>query len=215
MMNGSERGNGAPTRLPVSLRLTRIPSEGFTVVKFMSYVHGILTHRPRSASMPCPGSDLCPKGTHLSKTVWKGYAAVLVWREQPFADWTPSVLELTEQLDAFLGPNSRVGEVWKLFRELGTSKHKEAMGEYLETRQCDVVQGLTWIQPCLYKVYGTPFIKFDVGNPKRFDDAFMPVDDARPAGIAEPAPEVKGFSAAEWKRLKMEDEKRRKERGEV
>jgi len=154
-----------PTGVPVYLELTSVPQEGSITVIFLANSIGVNIHWPRRTPVPCPGHVHCKTDVHRSRTVWKGYAAVEIWRPKPHADWCPTVLEITERLDELLKGRDYRGEVWSLFRQSGRQGHAEVTGHLLQTRASDSCRDPFRVEGVVQRIYRTPHIDFGAESP--------------------------------------------------
>jgi hypothetical protein len=154
-----------PVATPVYLEMTSVPKEGSLTVIFLGNATGVNIHWPRKLPVPCPGHIHCKSDVHRSRTVWKGYAPVEVWRPKPHADWCPTVLEITERLDELLKGREYRGEVWTLCRQPGRQGHFEVTGHLIESRSPDSIRDPFCVRGVVQRVYRTTHIDFGVESP--------------------------------------------------
>lgn len=191
-----------PAGTRVEVEMLSIPDEGQITVRFLSEARSILTHRVGEDTLACPGEKYCPSATHRAKTLWKAYAAVERWRDVPFEDWIPEVLEITERLWERLAGRVLRGEVWTLKREVGRSGHKECVGEHVDTINEEHLRSDVVLETTVCRVYRTDNILWDVDPFLPVRQILAPSHGERPRHLAPPAAKEKGISGAEYKALK-------------
>jgi hypothetical protein len=201
-MAESEDSAHDPSTPRVNLQLSRAPQEGSVIVRTMSVVHGVLLHRPRDKDQPCPGPDLCSKGTHAGRSTWKGYLAALVWGEKPAGLWKPAVFEVSSQLASQMTYAEGMGEEWEVLRGTGKSGHREIIGRFRSPYPCTVFKALPWIVPVLYKIFKTTSIKIDVENPFLSPPGLALLDDAPPDGFEPATLKPTPMDPETWRRLR-------------
>lgn len=114
----------------LALRITAVPQDGTAItVRFLGNYLGIHTHWSGKSSVPC--CQECPNTLHRGKVVWKGFGAVERWRDEPYCDWEPTVLEITERLDESLYGLELRGQVYQLGRTLGAHSKPEVTATHL------------------------------------------------------------------------------------
>lgn len=188
--------------VPIMPRLHRVPKDGRSIVRFLSRFHGLLTHRPKSADIPCPGPEDCPPAVHRQRSRWKGYAAALIWRGERFGDWIPGVFEITQALESTMPAAGIVGECWELYREPGESGHLEVSGRYIDSRPTPVIDAMQWLVPVLNKVYSCSSLHLDVPNPFRAQIALYPVSDPPPSASLLTGKRVESVSPEDARKAK-------------
>lgn len=161
MAKRPKREQSAPgTQIP--LEIVAVPPEGFLVARFLGDYRGILTHWGRKAALACPGAAACPTATHRGKTVWKGYAAAEYWRDRPWEDWCPCIIEITERCAEQMQGHLLRAQVWKLERGTGRNGTKEVMAEHIDDVNGDRLRKEFSIEAAVWRVYRTRDIEFDV-----------------------------------------------------
>lgn len=160
-MSQQRQGHGA-SREPVSVQ--PVPRVGELSVLFLGPYQGLITHWHSGRSWPCAGHDDCPSTIHRARSVWKGYAPVLVW-DGPAQLWRPRVLELTEVLEEQLRGRNLAGEVWMLYRAEGGRKSARIEAVYLQRwARADVPQPFD-VTPALQRFYHVQQLLLGVPNP--------------------------------------------------
>jgi hypothetical protein len=154
-----------PADRPSDITLLPVPKEGRCTVRFLGECISLIQHYHRDIPQACPGEEDCPAAIHRSGSRWKGYAAVERWRDVPYEDWLPQVLEITAGLWTKLQGRLLRGEVWTLWRELGLHGCKEVCGEHVDTVNADMLREDVPVEPTIYRVYGTKRILFGVEPP--------------------------------------------------
>jgi hypothetical protein len=123
------------------------------------------------------------------------------WRDSPYRDWIPGVVEITERLDAVMPIEGCVGQAWEIWREPGESGHVEVTGMYLDTATVpNVADPMSWIEPVLSVVYRVSSLNLGVANPFRSRVKMSPLVMAPPPNAAPPVEERKEAERAETKK---------------
>jgi hypothetical protein len=173
------RGGSAPTPAQ-QVSLLSVPKAGTATVRLLGHARGILTHWAKKRPLACPGPVLCPSVVHRLSTVWKGYAPAELWREAPFRDWMPCVLEITERLWELMHGHALRGEVWELFRAAGDHGRVEVSGRLLDLLDPRGLRADVQVEPVVCRVYRTTEIAWDVGPVLPARQLLLPVTDAPP-----------------------------------
>lgn len=161
MAKRPKREQSAPGEL-IPIEMLCVPAEGFLVVRFLDDWRGILTHWGKKRPIACPGPDNCPTAIHRGRSIWKAYAPGEYWRDQPFEDWCPAVVELTERCVEQMQAHVLRGEVWKLQRQIGRNGTKEVAAECVDEINADRLRKPFGVEPVVWRVFGTRDIAFDV-----------------------------------------------------
>jgi hypothetical protein len=146
----------------VEVEMLSIPDEEQVTVRFLSEPRSILTHWDNKRPRACPGKKDCPAAIHRSHTTWKFYAAIERWRERPFEDWIPEVLEGTENLWRVVNGKILRGTVWTLFRQLGRHGKRELTGEQVDEINADHLRTDIVMENTVMRVFRTDDIMWDV-----------------------------------------------------
>lgn len=197
-----------PAGVPVEVEMLSVPKDGSCTVRFLSEARSILTHRVGEDTKACPGVDRCPSAHHRAKTLWKAYAAVERWRDRPYEDWVPEVIEITERLWERLCDHELRGEVWTFRREVGRAGHKECVGELVDRVNPDRLRTDVILERTVYRVYRTDDIKWDVEvflQPRQILEASK---DGPPRGIERPKKDAPKGNARALNEILKEGTKR-------
>jgi hypothetical protein len=179
-MSTSDRRREPAPGAPVRVELFRVPKEGIVRVRLLGPIRGILTHWIKGKSVACPGKDACPDKEHRSRTVWKGYCAAERARPDPFRDWCPCVLEITERAYEVLAGLEPCGVTLELYRQRNAGKNKEVTVTMLSLDRPAQLRPAFAVEPILFRVYRTDMILLDV-------EPLLP-----PPLMLEPTPGVSG-----------------------
>jgi hypothetical protein len=150
-----ERPDG---RVPIVL--TKVPKEGFIVVRFLGEISGLLMHfRKKPGPLYCRGHE-CPTSIHGKlRAEWRGYAAVQLWRDDKHQDWVPTVVELTTHFWGLIHDQELRGQSWQLFREVNERGKLQVVGRKLDAIAERSLPNPHPILPCLWRIYGTKDIE--------------------------------------------------------
>jgi hypothetical protein len=165
MNHGSEPYEAPESLVPI--QLLSCPRDNLPVtIRWLAQYEGMMTHyRPR-CPIYCPGVKICDPSLHKLAAVWKAYAPVEVWRENPYRDWIPAVFEVTERLDELLKGEQLRGQVWCLRRVPIAPKRAECTGNFSEFCDASKLRKPFSMLPILTRVYHTPVIVLGIPNPK-------------------------------------------------
>jgi hypothetical protein len=144
------------------VRLLSVPKEGSCTVRLLGPGQGILTHFTPKRPYACPGADRCQVSIHRASTTWKAYAPAELWRDVPYRDWLPVVLEITERLWESMNATALRGQIWSLWRVGGDRKSQEVTGELLDIVEPQLLRTDVEVVPVVCRVYRTNEIQWGV-----------------------------------------------------
>jgi hypothetical protein len=179
-----------------------VPEKGKIAVTFLGPIHGIITHWQRNRSVACPGEDLCDGKLHRERKVWKGYAAAEWISPANQKMWTPTVIEVTENLYEYIGTGPVRGQVWRLWRAVVRNRNVEVRGQLCHGRPVAGLRTDIDVFAAVRRLYRTLEIAFDVPPPFGARQRLLPMacDPNAPAlPLGEGQGETKPLTAAEIK----------------
>jgi len=176
-------GNNPSQATPV--RLHSVPEGEKSTVRPLGTALGILTHWTPKRPYACPGARNCQATIHRGPTVWKGYAAAELWRDLPFRDWLPIVLEITERLWESMSATALRGQIWSLWRVGGDRKSKEVTGELLDIVEPKILRTDVEVAPVVCRVYRTSEIEWGVKPFLPARQLLAPISEQPPPNAAE------------------------------
>lgn len=146
------------------VRILSVPPGVPCSVRFLAGFQGLLTHWKGKGSIPCPGVGTCPDAIHRLRTIWKGYAPVLLWEVRENL-WRPWVLEITENLEEQLRGRKLRGEEWLLTRLEIRGRTDPVSGVLCRLVDSVELPEAFDVLPVLQKVLGSMEIRLGVANP--------------------------------------------------
>lgn len=162
----------------VPLLVQSVYKKGIILIRFLGAPSGILLHRRKDKTVPCPGEATCPDHD-LPK--WKGYAAAQRW-DQTTNRWIPVVFELTEGAVSCTGTEDLRGQCWEFQRQKTSYASQEVVGQLRARYDSALLPPPFDIVPVVERLYKTRRIEWGV-NPELY---------SRPtAETSEDAPPIK------------------------
>lgn len=151
-------------RTPV--KLLSCPEQGQeATVRVLGPARGLVTHwKPGKPGRPlaCPGARVCPPSNHRLSSCWKAYAPAEVWRDAPYRDWTPVILEITERMWEGMQTYTLRGTVWTIFRQIGEHKRLECAAALVDVVEPAELRTDVSVEPVVTRIYRTAEIEWDV-----------------------------------------------------
>lgn len=170
-----------------------VPETGQVTVRLLSQALTMLQHPGKDRPIACEGPGHCPGTLHKGPTRFKAYCAAERWRDYPYEDWLPCVLEITEALWRRLHGRRLRGEVWTLYRQLSHWSKKELGGEHVDTVDDTILRRDVNVELVVSRVYGTNCILWGV------EPVLDPVPLLEPSKDR-PPPQVEGKKVQEEKK---------------
>lgn len=157
---------GSVPHAPIHLEVLSVPLDGTAItVRWLADPLGTLIHRrgdPRRqdnhGQIPCPGLCVCPPAQHALRTQWKGWAPCELWRDRPYTDWVPIVLEVTEMLRELLQGQPMRGSVWCLTRVGSGPRSKQITGHEIDRITVDELPLAFDVKPVVCRTMRTTAI---------------------------------------------------------
>lgn len=151
-----------PAGRPSPPELFPVPKFGQVVVRLLSEALTMNQHPGKDRPVACPGEERCPRALHAGDTRFKAYAACERWRPEPYGDWLPCVLEITEALWRIMRKHELRGTYWSLWRLKSEGAPKEVTGELVDEVNADALRKDVDIYVVVHRVYGTNDIHWGV-----------------------------------------------------
>jgi hypothetical protein len=169
-----------PAGRPSPPELFPVPKFGEVVVRLLGEAKTMIQHPGPTRPIACPGEGDCPRSIHKSESRFKAYAPAERWRPDPYGDWLPCVLEITECLWRIMRKHELRGTYWKLWRMASAYSQREVTGELVDTTDASRLRLDVDIDTVVYRVYGTNDIHWGVEPPLDPVEPLPPSTDGPP-----------------------------------
>jgi len=188
IMSERSRGSQGPASEVPILVTTRVPDFGHLCVRFLGEISGFHSHYQKGKHpIYCREEECLPAIHRKIRADWHGYAAVEMYREAQ-GDWLPTVLELTNHLYAVFGNRRMRGSYWKLWREVGHKKKKQATGVLLDEVNPESLPPWFCVKQAVSRLYAVLDIRWGIEPALPPAEPVLPSQGPRPKFLGNPDP---------------------------